>query len=200
MAFVAATVILILIPGPAVSLIIANSLAYGARRTLITVAGIASATIVHLSVLALGMTSLMLLLSESFTWLRWAGVVYLIYLGWRQFRTAPEALDAAAANSVSLSRLYWQGFIVNVTNPKVLFFYAAFFPQFLDPQLPPGPQLALLCGSFLAIATVIDSGYALLGGHLRGYLQSRRAARWRARITGGFLVSAGIGLALARRS
>ena len=200
MAFVLATTILVLIPGPAVSLIVANSIAHGARGGLITVAGSSTAIFMHLIVTAFGMTSLLLLLSAWFEWLRWAGVAYLIYLGVQQWRARPVALDPSRAPVVSDKRLYIQGFIVNATNPKTLFFYAAFFPQFVDPQLPFAGQMVLLCLTYLAIATVLDGGYAIIAGRARAWFGNARRMRWQNRISGSLLIGAGVGLALARRS
>jgi len=200
LAFVAATVLLILFPGPAVTLIVATSLAHGARRALTTVAGSSCAIACHLAVTCLGMSSLMLLLAGWFEWLRWIGVAYLVYLGIRQWRAEAIALDAAEPPRVSGRRLFWQGFLVNATNPKTLFFYAAFFPQFVDPGRPALGQLALLSVTFLFIATLLDGGYALAAGRLRGLFRSRRQARLRNRVTGSLLIGAGLGLALARRS
>jgi threonine/homoserine/homoserine lactone efflux protein len=102
--------------------------------------------------------------------------------------------------TISRARLYWTGVIVNATNPKTLVFYAAFFPQFLDPTAALGPQIALLCVTFLVVQTLLDGSYALLGGRLRPWLVSRARARLRNRITGSLLMGAGLGLALARRS
>ncbi len=198
-AFVLATTILILIPGPAVTLIVANSLAYGSRRALVTVAGSSSAIAMHLVITVLGMNSLMLWLAEWFEWLRWAGVAYLIYLGVQQWRAKPFALDDATRLVASRRKLYWQGFVVNATNPKTLFFYAAFFPQFVDPGHAPMPQLVLLSITFLVIATLLDGGYALIAGRLRPVLTGERRARLRNRLTGTLIIGAGLGLALARR-
>ena len=137
LAFILATTILILIPGPAVTLILATSLAHGGRAALVTVAGSSSAIVIQLAITALGMTSLMLLLSEWFEWLRWAGVAYLVYLGIQHWRASAQAAPDQATRAPSSNRLYWRGFVVNATNPKTLFFYAAFFPQFVDPSRPP---------------------------------------------------------------
>jgi threonine/homoserine/homoserine lactone efflux protein len=199
LAFVAATVVVILIPGPNVTLLVANSLAYGPRRALVTLAGTSGAIALQLAVVALGMTSLIPALAESFGWLRWLGVAYLLYLGIQQWRTQPVALEDVTP-VVAATRLFWQGVLVSSTNPKTLLFYAAFFPQFVDPGNPLGPQLALLCVTFLALATVLDGGYVLLAGHLRAWLRGRRGARLRARLTGSLLIATGLGLALARRS
>ena len=200
LAFVAAMAVLILIPGPAVALIVATALAHGTRGALMSVAGVSTAVVGQLVVVGFGMASAMALLAEWFEWLRWAGVVYLVYLGVRQWRAAPVALSDIAARQVSRARLYWTGVIVNATNPKTLFFYAAFFPQFIDPLLPIGPQIATLCVTFLVVQTLLDGSYALLGGRLRPWLVSRARARLRNRVTGGLLIGAGVGLALVRRS
>lgn len=199
LAFVLATAVLIVIPGPAVSLIVANSLAHGGRRALVTVAGTSSAIVAHLVVLTLGMTSLLLFLAEWFEILRWLGVAYLIYLGVQQWRAQPVALDDRAP-AVSAHRLFWQGFVINATNPKTLFFYAAFFPQFIDPARPGLTQMLILCVTFVVVATLLDGAWALLGGHLRRFLRGRKRARLRNRVTGSLLIGAGVGLALARRS
>lgn len=198
--FVLATVLLIIFPGPAVSLILATSIAHGSRAALVTVAGSSSAIVIQLAITALGMTSLMLWLAGWFEWLRWAGVAYLVYLGIQQWRSKGTAPGDPAVPAISRNRLYWRGFIVNATNPKTLFFYAAFFPQFVDPAMPLALQLIVLCATFLVIATLLDGGYALLGGRLRGWLRDRRRARLQGRITGSLLIGAGVGLALARRS
>lgn len=198
-AFVLATTILIVIPGPAVTLIVANSLAYGSRRALLTVAGSSSAIAMHLVITVLGMNSLMLWLAEWFEWLRWAGVAYLIYLGIQKWRAKPFALDDATRLTASRRKLYWQGFVVNATNPKTLFFYAAFFPQFVDPAHAAMPQLVALSITFFVIATLLDGGYALLAGRLRVFLTGERRARLRNRLTGTLIIGAGVGLALARR-
>ncbi len=204
LAFVAATAVLILIPGPAVALIVATALAHGSRGALVSVAGVSTAVVGQLIVVGFGMASAMALLAEWFEWLRWLGVAYLVYLGLRQWRAAPIALGDVAgsldAPKVSRARLYWTGVIVNATNPKTLFFYAAFFPQFIDLLLPAGPQIATLCVTFLVVQTLLDGTYAILGGRLRPWFASRARARMRNRVTGGLLIGAGLGLALVRRS
>ncbi len=200
LAFVAAAVVLILIPGPAVALIVATALAHGTRGALMSVAGVSTAVVGQLILVGFGMASAMTLLAEWFEWLRWAGVAYLVYLGVRQWRAAPVALGDISAPRVSRARLYWTGVVVNATNPKTLFFYAAFFPQFIDPSRPHGLQIAIICVTFLVVQTLLDGSYALLGGRLRPWLASRARARIRNRVTGGLLVGAGLGLALVRRS
>ena len=199
-AFVLATVLLILLPGPAVTLIVANSLTYGPKHALVTVAGSSSAIGVLLVITTLGMTSLIAAMADWFEWLRWAGVAYLIYIGIKQWRAPALALDDVELSAVSRSRLFWQGFIVNATNPKTLVFYAAFFPQFVDPTAPVHSQLIILSVTFLVIATILDGAYAVVAGRARTFLRTRRQAQIRNRITGSLLIGAGVGLALARRN
>ena len=200
-AFVVATAVLILAPGPAVSLIIANSLAYGTRRTLFSVAGISLATAGYLIVTYLSMASFLLLLAEWFNWLRWFGVAYLLYLGVRMWLKKPTALDAEATRAASPARLFVQGFLTNVTNPKLLIFYGAFFPQFVDESAHDmRPQLLILCVTFFVIAATFDTCYAFLGGRARRLFRSSAARRWVDRVSGTLLIGAGVGLALVRRS
>jgi threonine/homoserine/homoserine lactone efflux protein len=144
------------------------------------------------------MTSLIVLLAEWFEWLRWIGVVYLIYLGIREWRVRHDTATQPRPTP-SARRTFWQGFLVAATNPKVLLFYAAFLPQFVDPALPPEPQLLALSLGFMTIAVTIDSGYALAAGRVRAFVSDPARWRWKHRITGTLLIGAGVGLALARR-
>jgi threonine/homoserine/homoserine lactone efflux protein len=195
--FVLAAVILILIPGPNVSLIVANSIAYGTRYGLLTVAGTSSAIVVQLTLTALGLTATLGMLAGWFEWVRWVGVIYLLFLGVRQWRAAPVDLTRTRPQPRSFQALAMRGFLISLTNPKTLLFYGAFFPQFLSPDAPIAPQVAWLSLTFFAIAVGLDCGWALLAGRVRGVLAIR--GRLRNRLSGGFLIGAGIGLALAHR-
>jgi homoserine/homoserine lactone efflux protein len=195
--FVLAAVILILIPGPNVSLIVANSIAYGTRYGLLTVAGTSSAIVVQLTLTALGLTATLGMLAGWFEWVRWVGVIYLLFLGVRQWRAAPVDLTRTRPQPRSFQALVMRGFLISLTNPKTLLFYGAFFPQFLSPDAPIAPQVAWLSLTFFAIAVGLDCGWALLAGRARGVLAIR--GRLRNRLSGGFLIGAGIGLALAHR-
>src|SRR5437870_2142956 len=127
-AFVLATTILVLIPGPNVSLIVANSLSYGPRYSIVTVAGTSSAMLIQLTLTVFGMSSTMAILAGWFEWLRWIGVAYLIWLGVGYWRMAATSLPDRAAPRTGRGLLFWQGFAVSLTNPKTLLFYAAFLP------------------------------------------------------------------------
>lgn len=196
LAFLAAVTVLMLIPGPNVALIVANSVAYGQRYGLVTVAGTSSAIVVQLGLTAFGMTGLMSALGAWFEWIRWIGVVYLVWLGVAQWRAAPVDLTRAGPEPRSARAIYTRALLVSLTNPKTLLFYGAFFPQFMDPSRGIGAQLALLSATFLLIAVTVDAGWALAAGQARGLLAAR--GRLRNRISGGLLIGAGLGLAMAR--
>ena len=196
-AFIAATAILMLIPGPNVALIVANSIAHGARYGLVTVAGTTAAMVVQLVLTALGMTTLLGDLAHAFEVLRWLGVAYLLWLGLSAWRAPAIDLTRTTPQPRSARAIFLRGFLVSLTNPKTLLFYGAFFPQFLAPGAPFAPQVALLSLTFFAIAASLDCGWALLAGRVRGVLAVH--GRLRNRLSGGCLIGAGIGLALAHR-
>ena len=195
--FVAATVILMLIPGPNVSLIVANSIAYGTRYGLLTVAGTTAAIVVQLALTVLGLTATLGVLAGWFEWVRWLGVAYLLYLGIRQWLAAPVDLTRIGPQPRSIRAIALRGFLISLTNPKTLLFYGAFFPQFISLDAPLAPQVAILSLTFLAIAAGIDSGWATLAGRARALLAVR--GRLRNRLSGGLLIGAAAGLALAHR-
>lgn len=199
-AFIAATALLIIIPGPNVMLVVSRSMRFGVKAGLITVAGTAFALAQQLAITALGLASAMAMLSDGFEVLRWLGVAYLVYMGVQAFREKPLPPEAAAATAPPTRHMFLQAAFVAWTNPKLLAFYAAFFPQFLDPTLPAGPQLWAMCSTFLAIAVAFDSGYAVIGGRLLGAFKSESAQRIRNRVSGGILIAAGAGLAMMRRT
>jgi homoserine/homoserine lactone efflux protein len=198
LAFVAATAVLILLPGPNVALIVANSLAHGARYGLLTVAGTSSAIAVQLALTVLGMTTLLAAMADWFEWLRWIGVAYLVYLGLQAWTAAPFDLDAAPPQPRAARSVYLRGVLVSMTNPKTLLFYGAFLPQFVNVDADVTWQLVILSATFLVLALVLDGAWALLAARLRPALSLN--GKIRNRVTGGFLVGAAVGLALARRS
>jgi threonine/homoserine/homoserine lactone efflux protein len=198
LAFVLAVTVLMLIPGPNVALIVANSVTYGFRYGLLTVAGTSSAMVVQLGLTVLGMTELLGTLGAWFEWIRWIGVAYLIYLGVTQWRAPPVNLATIAPEPRSARAMYTRALLVSLTNPKTLFFYGAFFPQFVVTSHDVGTQVAVLSATFLFLAILLDGCWALAAGRARGLLAVH--GRLRNRISGGLLVGAGIGLALARKS
>lgn len=197
LAFALATAILILIPGPIVALIVSNSVAYGTRYGLLTILGSGLAMVLHMVVIVVGMSAALGALGHWFEVLRWAGVAYLVYLGIQAWRAPAVDLTQVRAQPKSSREIAFRGFLVALSNPKTLAFYGAFFPQFISPELPAGPQLAVLCITFVVIGVGIDSLWALMAGRLRRLLAVH--GQWRNRITGGLLIGAGAGLAMVRK-
>lgn len=196
LAYLGVSAALILAPGPSILLIVSNSIAGGTQRGLATVAGTSTAMIIQLAVAGGGVTSLMLLVSAWLGYLQWAGIAYLCWLGlrpWLQDGGGNGQAVAAHARSA-----FGQGFLVSLTNPTTLLFFAAFLPQFVDPAEPAAPQTLLLCTTFWAMALVFDSGYAVLAGRVRALFDQPGHARLRSRISGAIMLAAGVGLALAR--
>lgn len=197
-AFIATTVALMALPGPNAALISANSIAYGRRYGLITVVGTSAAMIPQLLLTALGMNGALTLTGEFFEWIRWAGVAYLVYLGIQAWRAPAVDLTKIKAEPQSGRSIFLRGFLVSSSNPKTLLFYGAFFPQFVVADGNVMRQLLLLSLSFLAVAVVLDSCWALLADKLRRVLAARGA--FRNRLTGTIYFAAAAGLAGVRRA
>ena len=203
LAFCLATAALILMPGPIVTLVIANALKHGAGTGIRTVIGANTGTTILITAGGLGLTTVLAVAADVFEWIRWAGVAYLIYLGLREWRTALKrhagADDGVLPPDEKPKGVFWHGFVVALTNPKTVFFFVAFFPQFIDPALAAGPQIVVLGATFVVIAFLLDGMYAVLAGRMRGWLVGPQRARLRHGITGALLVGTGLGLALARK-
>lgn len=197
LAFIVASAVLILIPGPNVALIVANSVAHGTRFGLMTVAGTTTAIVMQLALVVAGATAALELLASAFEWLRWLGVVYLLWLGVTAWRAPADDLSRVAPQRRAAWTIYVRGLLVGITNPKTLLFYVAFLPQFIAADGDVPRQLSLLAVTFVVVAALLDGVWALLAGRLRGLLSRRSTLR--NRLTGGLLMGAGVGLALARR-
>ncbi|KAB2850135.1 MAG: LysE family translocator [Hyphomicrobiaceae bacterium] len=199
-AFLAASVLLAITPGPTMSLVIANSTAFGVRAGLLTVAGNGVGLSILMAIVTLGLSSVMLLLAEWFDWVRFLGAAYLVWLGGNRLWTAfgPHS-DLAMPAPKNASRWFWQGLAVALSNPKVLLFLGAFLPQFVDTGRPAVPQLVMLSVTFVATLAGVDAGYAALIGRARLMLKSR----WQRTMDGAsglVLLLAAAWLAIQRRA
>lgn len=194
--FVLAVALLILTPGPNVALIVANSVAHGTRYGLLTVAGTVGANAVHLGFVGFGLGEAMGAIGHVFYWLKWVGVAYLVVLGLVTWRGPVADLGAVRAQDGQGRRVFVRAVLVGLTNPKSLLFYAAFFPPFIAADRAIAPQVWTMCATYLAVAVLIDSLWALVAGRARGVLRAH--GRLRNRVSGGLLMGAGVGLALAR--
>jgi len=198
LSFVLATIVFVAIPGPNVTLIIANSLSLGARFGLATVAGTNAAIAIQLAVVVLGTGSLLIILSEWFSWIRWLGVAYLVYLGLRVLRDGQVAPCQKDDDTVKPKFVFWQGFLVALTNPKIMIFLAAFFPQFIEPSAPIMRQMMILAITFLVVGAAVESLWALTAGRASTFFS--RYTHIRSRVLGTMYLATAAGLAALRRS
>ena len=197
--FSIATSILILMPGPSIMLTVAHATQHGTRRAMVTLSGICLACIIHVLVAAAGIGWLMGLAADWFEIFRWAGVAYLVYLGIQQWRAPVEEGEGNGQTPGSRRSLFMQGLLITLANPKVLAFYAAFFPQFVDPALPAAPQFTILGVTYVIIAVGLTGCYGVLAGRVAGLLRGRRNIVIKNRIVAAVLIGAGMLLAGARR-
>ena len=197
LAFVAACIALALLPGPVVTLVIANGLRHGTRAALTNIAGVQAGLAIVIGIVAIGLTSLMATMGYWFDWLRFAGAAYLVWLGVKLIRAPAAAVDVDAPPPPPRGGFFLQGFVVLLSNPKVLVFFGAFIPQFMDLNRDHVSQVALLGLTFMVTGAITDSIYALLAGRARLFFSARRT-RLLSRISGGFMIGGGVWLALTR--
>lgn len=199
LAFVAATTIMIALPGPSVLLTVAHSISFGWRPAIATVGGATAGIAVQLMIAAIGLTSLLSMVAQAFEWLRWAGAAYLIYLGIKQWQNANQLLTIQTSG-VSKTNLFVQGVVITIPNPKSLIFIAAFLPQFIDASRPLGIQFSMIFPTFLFITFMVTAMWAICAGHLSLFLMGQKSLNTLMKTAGGMMIMAGIGLVLARRS
>jgi threonine/homoserine/homoserine lactone efflux protein len=198
LAYVAACFVVAVIPGPMVALVVANGLTHGTRAALLNVAGAQLGLAVMLGTLVVGLASLIAAMGWWFDGLKLIGAAYLIWLGWKLLRSS-GAFDPARGTARPRGGFFLQGFLVMLSNPKVLLFFGAFIPQFVDQAGDVAAQTVLLGLTAMAVATLSDGAYAVLTGRA-GRALSRRRVRLASRVGGVCLVGGGIWLALTRRS
>jgi threonine/homoserine/homoserine lactone efflux protein len=187
-----ATAVLVAIPGPNVALTVANTLRYGFGAGAVTVAGAVAGVGLQLALVVFGLAALVEHLASALTWIKWLGVAYLLVLGVLTWRHPAGDLGGVAAGR----RVFGRSFFIAVANPKTLMFNAAFLPQFV----PAGAGMAELSQAAAVLLGVIFAGdlcWALFASRARSWLA--RFATIRNRLSGGFLIAAGVGLALSRR-
>lgn len=209
--FIIASVIILIVPGPSVTIIVANSLKSGVKAGLLSIAGTQAGLIILLILLALGLEAITTSLAWLFDWLRLAGGAYLVWLGYKLLRSNGDLGQPDPESEVDLADkgkgkrrrksplgpYFWQGFFVILTNPKVLLFFGAFLPQFISPEGNAGLQTLFLGVVFMILATFLDSLYAIAAGRV-GTLLTKRNVR-AVEISGGsMMIGGGIWLALTR--
>jgi threonine/homoserine/homoserine lactone efflux protein len=201
--FVAAVFLLCGTPGPNMLHILSRSVDFGLRRSLAAMAGCLAAVVGVLAASAAGLTTLLLAIPGAFDVLRYAGIAYLLYLGVKAWRGGGTPVDIGGdgailprASAPTALRLFRGGFAIGISNPKLLLFAAAFFPQFVSRDTPQAPQFAILVATFGVIECFWYGVYALGGRSLSRHLARPALRRAFDRITGGIFI--GFGIALLR--
>ncbi|MBG0813221.1 LysE family translocator [Planomonospora sp. ID82291] len=195
--FAAATLALLLVPGPAVTYIVTRSIAQGRSAGLVSVLGIHAGSVVHVAAAALGVSAVLAASATAFTIVKYLGAAYLVWLGLRRLLARADDGGAAEPPAASRRRMFWEGFAVNVLNPKTAIFFLAFLPQFADPAAGPiAPQIVLLGVIWTVLGVASDGAFALLASALAGRLRRSARARRRLDVAGG-LVYLGLGAATA---
>jgi threonine/homoserine/homoserine lactone efflux protein len=196
LAYLVACVVIIIVPGPTVTLIIANSLSHGVRAGLLNVAGTQLGIALMIALVGFGLASLIEALGWWWTVVRLAGAAYLIWLGIKLFR-GTGGLGEAKRAPAPRGGFFLQGFLVAVSNPKTLVFFGAFLPQFIDPTRSYAEQLLIMGVTAIVVAAISDGMYAILIGGA-GRRISQRQVKWISRTSGGVLIGGGLWLAFAR--
>ena len=192
LAFVAASAVLLAIPGPTVLLVISYALGHGRKPAAAIVAGVALGDLTAMTASMLGLGAVLATSALVFTGLRWLGGAYLIYLGVKLWRAPVGAAGIEAAPTAGPLRMFAHAYVVTALNPKAIIFFVAFVPQFLDASRAFLPQVAVLVSTFVIMATLNSLGFALLASAARQKLKQPRVQRVVNRTGGSLLVGAGI--------
>jgi threonine/homoserine/homoserine lactone efflux protein len=200
--FLLAATALAVVPGPAVAYIVTQSIDQGRRAGLVSALGVASGGLVHVAAATVGLSALIASSATAFTVVKLVGAAYLIVVGVRRILSGDTEQTERRVLRAPLRRIYRQGVIVNVLNPKTALFFLAFLPQFVDPDRGTiWPQVAVLGILFAAVAMLSDMTYALVSDAIAGRIRrtgtGAKVRRW---LTGGVFVALGITAAVARRS
>ena len=195
-AYLLITFVLVIAPGPIVTLVVTTGATRGIRPALATVVGTTLGNALLLTAIALGLSWVLANALILFEVMRWAGAAYLVYLGVQAWRGASKAAVALpVADHVHFAR----GLAVALTNPKTIVFFTAFLPQFVDPSLPAGRQLAVMCVVSTLMAATTDTAWAVAAGLGRAWFMRPSRAKLLARLSGSVLIGGGVWLSLARR-
>lgn len=197
--YLGACFLLAIVPGPTVTVILANSLRSGTLAGLSIIAGTQIGLVTMIAAVGLGLQAVVGFMGFAFDWIKLAGAAYLIWLGFSMLRSKGDLGQAATGPAKSFRRLMVDGFLVIWSNPKALIFLGAFLPQFVSNEAATFPQVMLLGLFFMLIAGSTDAFYALLGGRARGLLSAARV-KLVSRLSGAILMAGGVWLATVKNA
>ena len=202
LAFVAASLILILIPGPSVMFVVGRALAYGRRKAILTALGNCVGAFTAAALVAVGLGALIQQSALAFSIVKYAGAAYLVYLGVKAFRDRKGGVAVPEAESRErTARALFEGFVVGVLNPKAILFFLAILPQFVNAEAGSATlQMLVLGGIFALIAAICDTTWGLVAAAARDVLNAPRPKRIMARAGGASLVGLGIAAAAGERA
>lgn len=192
LAFVAASAVLLVIPGPTILLVVSYALGQGRKVAFPVALGVALGDFTAMTLSMLGLGALLATSATLFTVLKWVGAGYLIWLGIKLWRAGGMASFGEARPTGSAFGMMAHAWVVTALNPKSITFFVAFLPQFLDPGRDFLTQLVIFEATFLTLAAANAFGYALLAGRLRGAVQSTRVVAIINRVGGSLLIAAGV--------
>lgn len=207
LAYFAACWAIAISPGSGAVLSMSHGLSYGLRKTTTTILGLQLGLVIVLLIAGGGLGALLIASEHAFAAVKTVGALYLIYLGVQQWRTRVDLDEGAGGDgqrgvrvpAMSSRRRFATGLLTNVTNPKGIVFMVAVLPQFIDPNRPLGPQLAILAATMCGVDLIVMHGYALLASRMQALFRNPAAVRWQNRVFGGVLMAVGAALFFVRR-
>lgn len=197
--FVAASTLLLMIPGPTVLLVLSYALSKGRPVAVASAAGVALGDLIAMTASLLGLGAIVLASATAFTVLKWVGAVYLVWLGIKLIRSAPTE-GLTPPRDVTAKGVFGHAATVTALNPKSIAFFISFVPQFIRPEAPLLPQFAILIATFVALAAVNALVFALLADRMRRLIAKPSVLAWVTRMGGATLIGMGIMTASLRRA
>ena len=200
--FIAASLVVLLIPGPGVLYVVATSVSQGYRAGIASVLGLSAGALVHVAAATVGLSAVLLTSATAFGIVKALGAGYLIYLGIRALLASRPIASIEGSSSVSFTRLCADGVVVSVFNPKIAVFFLAFLPQFVEPSRGSIPQQVFLLGIiYVVLALLTDGAYALMAGNLKHWFHGRVTRGPLPRyVRGGLYIGLGVNAALTETS
>ena len=201
LAFLVASSIILVIPGPTIILVIGHSLAHGGRAALPLVVGVMLGDLSAMTLSLVGLGAVIAASATFFTLFKWVGAIYLIYMGVSLWRSKESSFAALPPKKEASPRSWFRNaFVVTALNPKSITFFVAFLPQFVSPAKGVTSQLFMLGTTFLVLATLNATLYAVFAGRVRDLINTPRAKRVFQRLGGSALIAAGLAATLVQRT